>query len=125
MDDGDVLALAGAGGFASTNATSTSCQGRGPQHHILVIQQASSRCGRGQRLLLAAGRARSRRPDRVERFNALPPASLGTGRTDVVSYALPSEHLETLLDRVPGARQFVSAYTPSRWTIRPLTNGIS
>ena len=114
MDDGDVLALAGRGRvrFHERNEHLLS-QGEAHRHHIFVIQQGvvslwaevsgcfELRDVRGPGDLIG-----------VERFNGAP-ASLHSARaaTDVVSYALPAEDFEALLDKYPVARHFVSAYS--------------
>ena len=114
MADGDVLALAGSGRvrFHERNEHLLS-QGEAHKHHIFVIQQGvvslwaevngcfELRDVRGPGDLIG-----------VERFNGAP-ASLHSARaaTDVVSYALPAEDFEALLDKYPVARQFVAAYS--------------
>jgi CBS domain-containing protein len=114
MDDGDVLALAGSGRvrFHERNEHILS-QGEAHKHHVFVIQQGvvslwadangcfELRDVRGPGDLLG-----------IERFNGVA-ASLHSARaaTDVVSYALPAEDLEALLDKYPVAREFVSAYS--------------
>ena len=106
MDDGDVLALAGRGRvrFHERNEHLLS-QGEAHRHLIFVIQQGvvslwaevngcfELRDVRGPGDLIG-----------VERFNGAP-ASLHPARaaTDVVSYALPAEDLEALLDKYPRA----------------------
>ena len=114
MDDGDVLTLAGSGRvrFHERNEHILS-QGEAHKHHVFVIQQGvvslwgevngtfELRDVRGTGDLLG-----------VERFNDAP-ACLHSARaaTDVVTYALPAAEFETLLDKYPGARQYVSAYS--------------
>jgi CBS domain-containing protein len=114
MDDADLLALAGHGRvrFHERNEHILS-QGQAHRHLVFVIQQGvvslwdevggqfELRDVRGPGDLLG-----------VERFNGAA-ACLHSARsaTDVVLYALPADGLETLLDKYPSARQFVSAYS--------------
>ena len=114
MADDDVLALAGSGRvrFHERNEHILS-QGEGHKQHVFVIQQGvvslwgetngvfELRDVRGPGDLLG-----------VERFNGAP-ACLHSARaaTDVVIYALDADGLGALLDKYPGAKQFVSAYS--------------
>jgi CBS domain-containing protein len=114
MDDADVLALAGHGRvrFHERNEHILS-QGEPHRHHVFVIQQGvvslwadvngcfELRDVRGPGDLLG-----------IERFNGAP-TSLHSARaaTDVVTYALPADGFETLIEKYASARQFVSAYS--------------
>jgi CBS domain-containing protein len=114
MDDGDVLALAGSGRvrFHERNEHLLS-QGEAHKHHVFVIQQGvvslwgevngafELRDVRGTGDLLG-----------VERFNGAPVCvHSARAATDVVTYALPAAEFETLLEKYPGARQYVAAYS--------------
>jgi CBS domain-containing protein len=114
MDDGDLLSLAGHGRvrFYERNEHILS-QGESHRHHVFVVQQGvvslwsdvngmfELRDVRGAGDLLG-----------VERFNGAP-ASLYSARaaTDVVTYALPADELEALLEKYASARQYVSSYS--------------
>jgi CBS domain-containing protein len=114
MDESDVLSLAGSGRvrFHERHEHILS-QGETHKQHVFVIQQGvvslwadtdgvlELRDVRGPGDLLG-----------VERFNGAP-ASLHSARaaTDVVLYGLPADGFGALLDKYPGAKRFVAAYS--------------